>query len=208
MSDKETTQKLKERGNRITKELSDKEIIQKLIERDNQVTHDFLHKDCKRLFQSIIGKLFSYEVDYDEFVNELYVHLMEDDARRLRSFNFKCSVFGWIKTVALFYFMDKKNHDKVIEDVTKDPLVEKKEDSITPLAVIEAKIDIEELLKRLEATHPRYAYVLRKLYIENMLPEELAKEMDITVANLYNIKKRALHQLALLIINDKKRTEK
>lgn len=188
--------------------MSDKEIIQKLIERDSQETYKFFHKDCKPMFQSIISKMFSYEVEYDEFVNELYVHLMEDDARRLRTFNFKSSVFGWLKTVAIFYFMNKKNHDKVIEDVTKDPLVEKKEDSITPLAVIEAKIDIEELLKRLEMTHPRYAYVLRKLYQENMVPEDLAKEMNITVANLYNIKKRALQQLALLIINDKKRIEK
>lgn len=185
--------------------MTDKEIIQKLIERDDQVTHDFFHKDCKRMFQSIINKMFSYEVEYDEFVNELYVHLMENDAKRLKTFNFKCSVFGWLKTVAIFYFMDKKNHDKVIEDVTKDPLVEKKEDSITPHAVIEAKIDFEELLKRI---YPRYAYVLRKLYQECVTPEDLAKEMNITVANLYNIKKRALHQLALLIINDKKRTEK
>jgi hypothetical protein len=34
--------------------------------------------------------------------------------------------------------------------------------------------------------------VLHKLLLEDMAPEALAKQMGVTVANLYNIKKRAM----------------
>ena len=38
----------------------------------------------------------------------------------------------------------------------------------------------------------RYAYVIQQLIMNDMEPEELAKAMNITTANLYNIKRRAM----------------
>lgn len=61
--------------------MTDKEIIQGLIARDNRVTDEFFFQKCRPLFCKIISLVFNYEVDYDEFVNELYVYLMEDDAQ-------------------------------------------------------------------------------------------------------------------------------
>ena len=66
--------------------MTDQEIIQALILRDNRVTREFLFEQCRPLFLSIIHRVFDYEVDYDEFVNELYIYLMENDAVRLRQF--------------------------------------------------------------------------------------------------------------------------
>ena len=66
--------------------MTDREIIQGLIEKDDGVTREFFFGTCRPLFCSIIGQLFCYDVDYDEFVNELYVDLMDDDARKLREF--------------------------------------------------------------------------------------------------------------------------
>lgn len=64
--------------------MTDKEIIQKLIARDERVTQQFFFRDCRPLFLSIIRYVFSYEVDYDEFVSEFYLYLMDDDAYKLR----------------------------------------------------------------------------------------------------------------------------
>ena len=38
------------------------------------------------LLFSLIRKVFDYEVDYDELVNELYLYLMADDGRRFKTF--------------------------------------------------------------------------------------------------------------------------
>ena len=60
--------------------MTDQEIIQGLIARDNRVTKEFFFDKCRPLFYSIMQKVFDYEVEYDEMVNELYVYLMENDA--------------------------------------------------------------------------------------------------------------------------------
>jgi len=58
------------------------------------------------------------------------------------------------------------------------------------------KLDIENLLNGL--TNERYRSVIQKLVLEDCEPQTLANEMGITVDNLYNIKRRALSQLAHL----------
>ena len=59
--------------------MTDKDIINGLIARDNHVTEEFFFVKCRPLFCSIIQKVFGYEVDYDECVNELYVYLMANE---------------------------------------------------------------------------------------------------------------------------------
>lgn len=182
--------------------MSDQEIIQKLIDRDNWLTQEFFFKHCKPLFHSIINNVFSYPVDYDEFVNELYLHLMENDAKRLRSFHFDSSLYGWLKIVAIHYFMDKKNHDKVIENESEESLSVKKENDMASEPVSEARMDVDRLLAAMP--NQRYAHVIRKLVFEDMLPEDLADEMNLKTANIYNIKKRAMLQLMQVALIDVK----
>ena len=79
--------------------MTDREIIEGLIARDNRVTKEFFFDKCRPLFYSIMQKVFDYEVDYDEFVNELYVYLMENDAIKLRNFEYRSSVYQWLKVL-------------------------------------------------------------------------------------------------------------
>lgn len=62
--------------------MTDKQITDALIARDERVTRQFFFGNCRPLFMSIIRNVFSYEVDYDEFVNEFYLYLMEFQLRR------------------------------------------------------------------------------------------------------------------------------
>lgn len=185
--------------------MTDKEIVQKLIDQDNRVTQAFFFKHCKPLLQSIIRNTFDYQVDYDEIVNELYIHLMEDDARRLRTFNFSSSLYGWLKTVAINYFLAEKKRNKVIDNTSKEPPTKKDEDIVTQ----ESSISKEDCMRLLAAMpNRRYAYVAEELLIKGRTPEDLANEMGITVANLYNIKKRAILQLTQVALNDIKNYQK
>ena len=51
--------------------------------------------------------------------------------------------------------------------------------------------------------HRRYAEVLRKAIVEGYTNEELAREMNIKISNLYNIKRRAMTMLCEVIQKDK-----
>lgn len=178
--------------------MSDKEIIQKLIDHDNLVTHKFFYEYCKPMFRSIIHWMFDYSVDYDEFVNEIYVYLMEDEARRLKTFKGDCSLYGWLRMVTIHYFTNKKNHSKVIENVHQEPLFDMN-DEMQQVNETNIKFDVEKILKAMP--NQRYAYVIRKLYLEEMEPVELAKEMGVTVDNLYNIKRRAIAQFTQVALD-------
>lgn len=180
--------------------MTDREIIQGLIERDNKVTKEFFFEKCYPLFCSIISFVFDYEVDYDEFVNELYVYLMENDAQKLRNFEYRSSVYMWMKILATRFFIKKRV--LMIDDSTRETLYDGREQKAAPESDMSAVGDLERLFKAMPTQ--RYVYVIRRLVLDDLEPEQLAKEMGITTANLYNIKKRAMAQLTRVALNDSK----
>lgn len=180
--------------------MTDREIIQGLIEKDNKVTKEFFFEKCYPLFCSIISFVFDYEVDYDEFVNELYVYLMENDAQKLRNFEYRSSVYMWMKILATRFFIKKRV--LMIDDSTRETLYDGREQKAAPESDMSAVGDLERLFKAMPTQ--RYVYVIRRLVLDDLEPEQLAKEMGITTANLYNIKKRAMAQLTRVALNDSK----
>lgn len=178
--------------------MTDKEIIQGLIDRDNRVTEEFFFVRCRPLFLSIIRKVFDYEVDYDEFVNELYVCLMENDAEKLRQFEFRSSVYQWLKVVAIRFFI-KKRH-LLLENISQEPLYDRQLIQSGEEATQSAKGDLQRLFSLMP--NKRYASVIQRLMIDGECPEQLAAEMNIETSNLYNIKRRAMAQLTQVALND------
>ena len=63
-----------------------------------------------------------------------------------------------------------------------------------------AEYDIERLFEAMPTK--RYVQVIRRLILEDCEPETLAQEMNITTANLYNIKRRSMAQLTRIALND------
>ena len=176
--------------------MTDREIIQGLIDHDERMTDDFFFQKCRPLFTTSIQYVFDYEVEYDEFVNELYLYLMDNDAQKLRSFGFRSSVFQWLKTTAIRFFIKKRN--RMIEDSSHETsYMDRPADGGTGR-------DAEDDLERLFSLMPnkRYVMVIRRLILDDMKPELLAKEMGINTANLYNIRRRAIAQLSRVCLMD------
>lgn len=178
--------------------MTDQEIIQGLIARDNRVTEDFFFVKCRPLFISVIKHVFDYEVEYDEMVNELYIYLMEDDAAKLRNFQYRSSVYMWLKILAIRFFIKKRG--RMIDDRSQETPY----DGNKQIAIAESDSSVEDDLERLFEAMPnkRYVYVIRKLILDDWDPEQLAKEMNISTANIYNIKRRAMAQLTRIALND------
>lgn len=187
-------------------QMSDLQIIERLIARDERVTYKFFFKDCRPLFMSILHNVFHDKVDYDELINELYLYLMENDAHRLRQFEGRSSIFQWIKVVAIRYFIEKR--DEMIEKDSEEHLLEQ----VSNTEIIEtesqwtAKMDVQRLLAQIP--NQRYAYVIRRLVLEEIPPQKVAMELNVTVDNLYNIKKRAMEALTTIALKEVKAYEK
>lgn len=172
--------------------MKENKIISGLIAHNDTITRQFFYQNCRPLFYKLIGNIFTTHVDYDELVNELYVHLMEDNARRLRSFNGDSSIYQWIKKVAYNFFLDLKLHRRVIENESNDSLYEKK-DELVDSSEQEAQMDVATLIDQIE--NERYRMVLQKVVIEGMDYDELSEITGLKKSNLYNIKKRAMAEL-------------
>lgn len=178
--------------------MTDQEIIQGLIARDNRVTEEFFFVKCRPLFISVMKHVFDYEVEYDEMVNELYLYLMEDDAAKLRNFEYRSSVYQWLKILAIRFFIKKRG--RMIDDRSQETPY----DGNKQMVIAESDSSVENDLERLFEAMPnkRYVFVIRRLILDDWEPEQLAKEMNITTSNLYNIKRRAMVQLTRIALND------
>lgn len=185
--------------------MTDREIVSFLIAREPKVTAQFFFKDCRPLLLSVIRRVFGTQiVDYDEVISEIYVLLMENDAKKLRSFKFESTLYQWLKTIAIRHCLQLKNKAKVIDNESQEPLVNSgREFSSTESS--QARIDMETLLRQMK--NQRYALVIRLLMIDDRTPEEVARRLCVTVDNLYNIKRRAIQALAEVALKDKKHYE-
>ena len=186
--------------------MTDQQIIEALIARDERVTKQFFFGNCRPLFLSIIRYVFSYEVDYDEFVNEFYLHLMENDAYRLRQFQGRSTIYQWMKVIAIRYFIAKR--DGMIDNESKDTLLDSvvQNETFDEEKQMTAKMDIEYLFSLMP--NRRYVYVIRRLVLQEAEPKVVAQELRTNVDNLYNIKKRAIAALTEIALKEVEKYEK
>lgn len=180
--------------------MTDKEIVDKLIQRDNEVTDEFFFTRCRPLFITIIRFVFSYPVDYDEFVNEFYIHLMENDAYRLRQFQGRSSVYQWMKVVAIRFFIAKR--DDMIDNTSKETLIDcaSQSEVVDTERRMSAVMDVRNLMGLM--SNRRYAYVIKRLILDDAEPAKVARELRTNTDNLYNIKKRAVAALTDLALKE------
>jgi RNA polymerase sigma factor (sigma-70 family) len=184
--------------------MDDRQIVEALLRHDEFVTRLFFYRNLRPLLLSLIQRLGrdGQRWEYDEMVGELYTLLMENEGRRLRTFTFSCSIYQWIKVVALRHLTAQTDR-VVIDSESKEPLYERAAETepSDEGERAQARADVERLLDRMP--NQRYANVLRRLTLDGVPNEELAREMDINIANLYNIKRRAMAQLTDVALKDK-----
>lgn len=93
----------------------------------------------------------------------------------------------------------------MIDNESQEPLVNSGK-NLSYVESSQAKMDVESLLRQMN--NQRYALVIHLLMIEEKSPEEVAKQLSITVANLYNIKRRAMKALVEVALKDKRSYER
>ena len=160
----------------------------------------FFQKKCAGLFTYILVSIFDGDVDRRELVNELYLYIADKDWYVIRCFHYRSSLITYVSTVAARFFLRKRkelrSHQHVIDFqpsfTLNNKLLRDNDD-----ADITKRISIEQALAKMP--NARYRKVIEMLDLKDVRPEQLAEEMNITVDNLYNIHRRALIQLRLIM---------
>lgn len=155
----------------------------------NRCVHRVFYEDVEPLLRSIQCSLFKGTVEYDELVSELYFFLARNNWKVLNSFTGRngASLSTWLSHVAWRFFMAYyKKGNRV--DYTDDISVFDRQ--VSTISVDEMRMDIEQTLSRM--TNERYVSVIRLLIIEGRETEEVAKMLNTTIQNIYNLKHRAI----------------
>ena len=172
-------------------ECSDKELIEGMLSNNERIICHFFFEACTPMFSFIIKKIFDYKVNRNELINELYLYLQENNWHKLRQFDYRSKLTTWLSVAAIRFFQRKR--DELIEKESSETLI-KRTDIVDD--VFDQKFDLDTLINQL--TNERYKYVIIELIQKDRKPQDVADEMNVSVDNLYNIKRRAIESLTLI----------
>lgn len=176
--------------------LDDHELIDGILNNDSRTINYFFNKKCSKLFGYIIINVFDNNLEKkEELANELFIYLAKDNWHKVRQFDFRSQLMTWISVVAVRFFQKKRK--ELLERTTTIALNDKMWQEQSSSISIEQRMDIHSALKKMP--NARYRQVIEVLDLQDVQPEKLAKEMNITIDNLYNIHRRALVQLRLVM---------
>lgn len=177
---------------------SDRQIVKATLDRDASVTKEFLYRRCYPLFKAVYDK---YYTDCDscfELINEIYVYIMipqrKTGVSKIASFGFKCTLTLWLKIVVENYchqLYARRIEVNLDSDVSSDRIIPDDES----LTVNTRNIDMEDLHKILNMMpNQRYRQLIEYRYVDEKSNEETAMLLAVTLANYYNMHKRAKAQ--------------
>ena len=175
----------------IWKKISDTEYIAGLKSGNNHITESFFYGLCNYLLNDIRFSLMEGNVDYDELVNELFIYLSKDNWHKLDTFAGinGCSLCSWVTRITWRYFFKQRERllGKVALDISEVKISDRIDNLYTEIAM-----DVNTTFERMP--NERYVQVLQWMLVEGYDADEVATKLNTTVANVYNIKHRAIVQ--------------
>lgn len=157
----------------------EKAVIDKICS-DDDYAYNFFHEQCRPLISKILWTIYGNNGDYDELVNELYLYLKKPNKEgeywhNLKTFDYRTSLFDWIKTVAVRHFYTPVEETFVLPESFRD----------SGLA--------EEIFAELDHSESR-KYMYFK-YITKLNDNELADKLHIEVPQLSALHRRSVRLL-------------
>lgn len=134
------------------------------------------------------------QVSLDDLTQELFLYLSADDWRRLRTYTPPLPFASWFTVVSYRFFKDFTH--SMIENtsiVPIDTIEEGREGGATFGVLNTLLMDVKKALEHFRP--PRDKQILEALLLREEDPQQVADTHQVTIDNLYNIKRRALARL-------------
>jgi RNA polymerase sigma factor (sigma-70 family) len=141
-------------------EISDRNYVSDIIANVTDAAFCLFHHKLKDFFEYLSRKFSKLRLSGSDIAQELYIFLSEGNWKKLRTFEFKCTLLGWIKIVTNNYLINKiKKTSPWILDVIffTDIIRYREEDEYNPLEdipdhyqlLLEEMLDNEDKRKKL-----------------------------------------------------------
>lgn len=183
----------------IDKNISDNHLVELLLANDERAVLYFFYEKYYSTFEYHVYRIFPYEVDVQALVHEFFLYLVEDDWRRLRSFNSeKAQLNTWISVVSFRFFMNFKkrkidsNGLVTIYEQWDDKIMQYKQECHD-----QVRMDVRKAVEQLKNETERE--VARGLLLDGVEIKEVAKIHRLSVDYAYTVKSRAMAHLRKIL---------
>lgn len=174
----------------------DHQLVAGLISNDVEIIRYVFYVRCNKLFHFIINSVFDSRVSQNELIGELFLYLANNDWSKVRIFDFRSSFYTWLSVVAVRFFQKKR--DILLEIALPETLISYMREEKEGITKDYDSFELRSAIKNM--SNPRYREAITQLDLKDREPKEVAASLGITVANLYNLHRRAIISLRNIYI--------
>lgn len=185
---------MRERNKAYFDSLNDRELVALLIANDPEAIEYLFFNRCNGMFAHIIRSVFGSQGTKEELITEFYLYLFENDWEKLRNFEFKSGLNTWLTVVALRFFKKKRVSQTKLIVIDPQLIVENQKNEADDYDIIHemSRLELYQAIDRLSKPRERYALLAD---LTGKRAEDIAEEMNCTVAAVYNLTKKARMEL-------------
>ena len=173
----------------------DAQLVAELLAGNEGALHYVFYDHFKPLLKMNAYKAASTKlVTYDDLVQELYLYLSSNNWEKLRKYNPERPFVNWFSVVSYRFFKDFSR--SMIDSSDQIPISNMNDHQTAFMSngtIGTIMMDIKQAISKLKP--PRDSQILEALLLRDEEPEIVAKRHNVTVDNLYNIKRRAIAKL-------------
>lgn len=151
-------------------------------------TEEFFFGKCYPMFKSLHSRYYTDCDEVLEFINEMYVNIMEPNPVSMRCklelFQFRCALHNWVGVISLRYCYSKYKTRLQEESFDDGESFGNKTPSIYAEMHIMEKQDVLKILGMM--SNDRYREIIRLRYLEGYSIEETASMLGMEMSNFYN----------------------
>lgn len=194
---------MRERTKAYFDSLDDRELVRFLLENDQDAIEYVFFMRCNGMFAHIVHSVFQSNSSKEELITDFYLFLRENDWERLRQFEFKAGLNTWLTVIAVRFFKKKKISQTKLIAIDPQLIVETQKNEADDYDIIHemSRLELYQAIDRLSKPRERYALLAE---LAGKRAEDIAKEMDCTVAAVYNLTKKARLELKSIMQERKK----
>jgi RNA polymerase sigma factor (sigma-70 family) len=174
---------------------SDVAIYNGLLNNDETVIQYVFYDHFRTLLQHNATKTAGNKnVDFEDLIQELFLYISKNDWEKLRKYNPEMPFANWFSVVSYRFFKDYTA--SMIDSSKNVPIDDMDARNILFQRNNKADMIMTDITRAIyKVKPPRDAEILKALLLDEEEPLAVANRFGVTVANLYNIKRRALAKL-------------
>ncbi|MBR6131371.1 MAG: sigma-70 family RNA polymerase sigma factor [Bacteroidales bacterium] len=179
--------------------ISDADLVERVLANDEKAVLYFFYEKYYSVFEYHIYKIYAYEVSVQGLVHEFFLHLADNDWRRLRSFDAsKAQLNTWVSVVSFRFFLNYKkskidsNGLVTIYEQWDEKILNYKQECHN-----QVKMDVMKAIESLKNATERD--VAKELLLDGVEIQDVAKKHQLSVDYAYTVKSRAMAHLRKIL---------